>query len=82
MISKYMKEIRKARKLTQEELARKTEISVKQIQKYESDFGSLCKCKITTSKKIAKALRCRVEDIAPYEEIIKWEQEQKTSPKE
>ena len=59
-----------------------SENTVKQIQKYESDFGSLCKCKITTSKKIAKALRCRVEDIAPYEEIIKWEQEQKTSPKE
>lgn len=77
-----LRNIRKSKKLTQEELAIASNVSLKQIKKYESNFEALCRSKITTTKKIAKALGCEVEDLLPYEEIIKWEQEQKTSPKE
>lgn len=72
MISR-LKEFRFKKDMTQEELALKSNVSLKQIQKYETDIGFLYRSNVTTVKKIAYALDCRPEELFPYEDIIAYE---------
>lgn len=69
MISR-LKEFRLKKVMTQEELAIKSNVSLRQIQKYESDIGFVYKCSVTTAKKIAYALNCQPEELFPYEVLL------------
>ena len=58
-----LKQIREAAGITQAELARLTGISVRVIQNYEQGTRPLNGARAITVYKIAKALRCTVEDL-------------------
>lgn len=60
MLKNNMKEIRKIRKITQEELAREIDVSVRTIQNIERTSNT----DITTAYKIKKALKANtIEEI-------------------
>lgn len=58
-----LKERRIKRGLTQSELAQKTGLSVRLIQKYEQNAQDLNKVYAITIYKLAKALGCKYEDL-------------------
>ncbi len=58
-----LKERRIKRGLTQSELAQKTGLSVRLIQKYEQNAQDLNKVYAITIYKLAKALDCAYEDL-------------------
>ena len=58
-----LKERRIKRGLTQSELAQKTGLSVRLIQKYEQNAQDLNKVYAITIYKLAKALGCKCEDL-------------------
>lgn len=58
-----LKERRIKRGLTQSELAQKTGLSIRLIQKYEQNAQDLNKVYAITIYKLAKALSCSYEDL-------------------
>lgn len=58
-----LKQIREAAGITQAELAKATEISVRVIQNYEQGARPLNGARAITVKHIADALSCRMEDL-------------------
>lgn len=58
-----LKERRIKRGLTQSELAQKTGLSIRLIQKYEQNAQDLNKVYAITIYKLAKALECSYEDL-------------------
>lgn len=58
-----LKERRIKRGLTQSELAQKTGLSIRLIQKYEQNAQDLNKVYAITIYKLAKALDCAYEDL-------------------
>ncbi|AGM99593.1 XRE family transcriptional regulator [Streptococcus iniae] len=63
MTQSHLKELRRAQKLTQEELASRTGISVRTIARYEKDASMLRRAKYDTLKEIAEQLSVTVNDI-------------------
>lgn len=58
-----LKELRIKKGLTQKELAQRTGLSVRLIQKYEQNVQDLNKVYSITIYKLAKALECSYEDL-------------------
>lgn len=58
-----LKRIRAYAKLSQSELARKSEVPVRTIQQYEQKQKDIKAAKVDTVIRLAKALRCDVEDL-------------------
>lgn len=58
-----LKELRIKKGLTQKELAQRTGLSVRLIQKYEQNVQDLNKVYAITIYKLAKALECSYEDL-------------------
>lgn len=58
-----LKSLRLAKKLTQEQLANKTDISVRTIARYEKDVAVLRRAKYEKLKAIAEVLSVTVDDI-------------------
>ncbi|PIA85816.1 helix-turn-helix domain-containing protein [Streptococcus parauberis] len=58
-----LKSLRLAKKLTQEQLANKTDISVRTIARYEKDVDVLRRAKYEKLKAIAEVLLVTVDDI-------------------
>lgn len=58
-----LKELRIKKGLTQKELAQRTGLSVRLIQKYEQNVQDLNKVYAITIYKIAKELECSYEDL-------------------
>lgn len=58
-----LKQIREAAGLTQAELAKASGISVRVIQNYEQGARPLNGARAITVKRLADALRCRMEDL-------------------
>lgn len=58
-----LKEQRKKKGITQEELAEKTGISVYTIKKYEQGQRDINICKLENLLKLCKVLECSIEDI-------------------
>ena len=58
-----LKRIRTYARLSQSELARKAEVPVRTIQQYEQKQKDIKSAKIDTVIRLAKALRCDVEDL-------------------
>jgi len=65
MIGKNIKGLRKKRKLSQEKLARLTDISLNTLTKIESGFTK--RPSIQTIKKIAKALKISIDELVEDE---------------
>lgn len=63
MRKRTLREIRKHRKLTQEELASQTGISIRTIARYEKDVVMLRRAKYEKLKAIANVLAVSVDDI-------------------
>lgn len=63
MTKRSLKEIRKSRQLTQEELAFQTGISIRTIARYEKDVTMLRRAKYETLSMIAAILEVSVDDI-------------------
>lgn len=58
-----LKELRIKKGLTQKELAQRTDLSVRLIQKYEQNAQDLNQVYAITIYKLAKALDCAYEDL-------------------
>lgn len=58
-----LKELRIKKGLTQKELAQRTGLSVRLIQKYEQNVQDLNQVYAITIYKLAKALECSFEDL-------------------
>ena len=58
-----LKELRKIRKITQEELAEKSGVSVNTIRAYERGSKDIGKAQVDILKKIAHVLRCDIDDL-------------------
>lgn len=58
-----LKSLRLAKKLTQEQLANKADISVRTIARYEKDVAVLRRAKYEKLKAIAEVLSVTVDDI-------------------
>ncbi|WP_203260795.1 helix-turn-helix domain-containing protein [Streptococcus uberis] len=63
MRKRSLREIRKHRRLTQEELALQTGISIRTIARYEKDIAMLRRAKYEKLRLIAAALSVSVDDI-------------------
>lgn len=68
-----LKQIRKMRGISQKNLAKYCNISVKSIQAYEQGTRKLEKANKNTIIKICEVLNCKISDIIESEEIIKDE---------
>lgn len=66
-----LKEQRKKKGLTQEELAKQSEISIYDIRKYEQGQRDINICKLENLLKICKVLECDIEDILTDKKLIK-----------
>lgn len=58
-----LKEIRKNKKLTQEELSILSEINIRTIQNFEQGQKDINKAQAITIYKLSKALECEMKDI-------------------
>ena len=65
-----LKEIRKAKGLTLQELADKSGVKIETIRSLEYEINNPNNAKISTLIKIAKALKCKVRDFYPCEKCI------------
>lgn len=63
MTQSHLKELRRGKKLTQEELAARTGISVRTIARYEKDASVLQRAKYDTLQEIAEQLSVSVNDL-------------------
>ena len=59
---------RRASGMSQSELARKAEISVRTLQSLEVGARNIDKVSVLTALKLAKALGCSIEDILEWSE--------------
>ena len=62
-----LKEIRLANKLSQSQLAKKSEVSIRAIQKYEQQEVGINVAAAITVYKLAKALNVKMEDLIDTE---------------
>lgn len=62
-----LKKIRESRGLSQSQLAKASDVPVRTIQKYEIDDVNINNCKAINVYKMAKALRCKMEDLIEKE---------------
>ena len=62
-----LKEIRLANKLSQSQLAKKSEVSIRAIQKYEQQEVDINVAAAITVYKLAKALNVKMEDLIDTE---------------
>ena len=60
--------IRKGTGMSQSELAKKAEMSVRTLQSLESGARDIDKVSVLTALKIARALGCSIEDILEWSE--------------
>lgn len=58
-----LKEIRQKMGLSQRDLAERSGISLRMIQKYEQGQKDINKAQATTVFKLSKALKCNMEDL-------------------
>ena len=58
-----LKEIRESRGLTQAELAKLSDISIRTIQSYEQGLKDINKASVITIWKLSKVLHCKIEDL-------------------
>lgn len=65
-----LKQIRKLKGLSQNELAKRCNISVKSVQAYEQEVRKLEKANKNTIFKICEILNCRVKDILDIDLLI------------
>lgn len=65
-----LKEIRKAKGLTLQELADKSGVKIETIRSLEYEINNPSNAKISTLIKLAKALKCKVRDFYPCEKCI------------
>lgn len=69
-MTKKLKEMRRARGLSQAQLAEKTELNVRTIQHYEQGSKNFDHARIDTLLKVCIALDCKLEDIIENPEYI------------
>lgn len=62
-ISNPIAEWRRIRGLSQSQLAKKSDVSIKTIQKYESGERDFNKARLDIACKLAKALECEITDL-------------------
>lgn len=62
-----LKKIRESRGLSQSQLAKASDVPVRTIQKYEINEVNINNCKAINVYKMAKALRCKMEDLIEKE---------------
>ena len=60
--------IRKGSGMSQSELAKKAEVSVRTLQALETGARSIDKVSVLTALKLARALDCNIEDILDWSE--------------
>lgn len=72
-----LQERRKAKGITQKELAEMSGISQRNIQHYEAGYRDLDGAKLETLSKLAIALGCNIPDILNSEELKKLFQKEK-----
>ena len=65
-----LKEIRLANKLSQSQLAKKSEVSIRAIQKYEQKEVDINVAAAITVYKLAKALNVKMEDLIDTEQKV------------
>lgn len=65
-----LKEIRKAKGLTGQELADKSGVKLETIRALEIGITNPDNAKLSTLVKLAKALKCKVRDFYPCEKCI------------
>ena len=58
-----LKELRKEKKLTQQELAGRSGVKLRMIQAYEQNYQDISKAEVGSMIRLAKALSCSVEDL-------------------
>jgi transcriptional regulator with XRE-family HTH domain len=58
-----IKQMRLSRGLSQSQLAEKSNVSIKTIQKYESGERNINKARLDIVCKLAKALQCEITDL-------------------
>ena len=66
-----LKELRKAKNLTQKEFAELAGVSLKALQAYEQDYRPLGSASATDVYQIAKALGTTIEDLLGLESLKK-----------
>ena len=59
----HLKEKRKEAGMSQAQLAEKSGVNIRMIQHYEQGFKDFDKASVETAVKLAKALKCTVEDL-------------------
>lgn len=64
----YLQRYRKARNMSQSELAEKVGMSVRTLQAIESGARDINKVAAITALKLAEALNCKIEDILELDE--------------
>ena len=70
--------IRKAKGLTQKELAERINITKQAIQSYEQGWRNINKAEFSILLKLCNTLECKLTDILDDEEtLIEWEKYQK-----
>lgn len=69
-MTKKLKEMRRARGLSQAQLAERTELNVRTIQHYEQGSKNFDHARIDTLLKVCIALDCKLEDIIENPEYI------------
>lgn len=62
-----LKKIRESRGLSQSQLAKASDVPLRTIQKYEINEVNINNCKAINIYKMAKALRCKMEDLIEKE---------------
>lgn len=62
-----LKKIRESRDLSQSQLAKASDVPLRTIQKYEINEVNINNCKAINVYKMAKALRCKMEDLIEKE---------------
>lgn len=67
-IDNIIKEVRKQKKMTQQELADRAGMRVDTIRKYEYGFVDFKKAKVENAQRIADALGCFIEELFSRED--------------
>lgn len=62
--------LRVKRGLSQSELAEKSDVSVRTLQKYENNYQSIDTAKLDTICQLSSALDCKITDILESDDLI------------
>ena len=65
-----LKDIRLQRKLSQSQLAKKSDVNLKTIQAYEQNVKNINNAHLETLLKLSTALECKLEDIITDQNLI------------